>query len=336
MIGASTNPTAFPNVYFQCDGSGNPLPSNPDGSQAQGTPCNKIPSRPDQQHWTGHDEHVPRAEREQPQRGLQLSSIEPVRQLDETKFDVRLDQTLSTSDNLFGRFSYDQAFSYVPGGAPGICRSQRLRQQSAHSATTRATSPSARRTCSPPRWSTRPALVTTASSTTSLRKARGPAPPPPSCPVAFLAPTWDAPPAACLPGAYSCGLVSTISRPAAIGPSVIAATLRSRAEPTSSLSETPSSSFGTSMTSKWESIFARNQMNVGTEAFQDGFWIIGNGGNFTGLRQRRTFPAIRRRISCSASRAWPFTTRHSMAPSPAADGRSIAPSSRTIGGSPPP
>ncbi len=24
-------------------------------------------------------------------------------------------------------------------------------------------------------------------------------------------------------------------------------------------------------------------MNVGTEAFQDGFWIIGNGGNFTGL-----------------------------------------------------
>jgi hypothetical protein len=29
--------------------------------------------------------------------------------------------------------------------------------------------------------------------------------------------------------------------------------------------------------------FRANQMNVGTEAFQDGFWIIGNGGNFTGL-----------------------------------------------------
>ncbi|MGH9455112.1 MAG: hypothetical protein ACRD2O_14205, partial [Terriglobia bacterium] len=26
-----------------------------------------------------------------------------------------------------------------------------------------------------------------------------------------------------------------------------------------------------------------NQMNVGAEAFQDGFWIIGNGGNFSGL-----------------------------------------------------
>jgi hypothetical protein len=28
--------------------------------------------------------------------------------------------------------------------------------------------------------------------------------------------------------------------------------------------------------------FRANQMNVGTEAFGDGFWIVGNGGNFTG------------------------------------------------------
>src|SRR6266852_372685 len=38
MSGASTNPTAFPNVYFQCDGSGNPTAVNADGSQVQGTP----------------------------------------------------------------------------------------------------------------------------------------------------------------------------------------------------------------------------------------------------------------------------------------------------------
>src|SRR5580693_10445417 len=31
MIGASTNPTTYPNVYFQCDSSGNPLPANGDG-----------------------------------------------------------------------------------------------------------------------------------------------------------------------------------------------------------------------------------------------------------------------------------------------------------------
>ena len=44
MIGASTSPTTYPNVYFQCDSSGNPMPANADGSQAQGAPCNKIPS----------------------------------------------------------------------------------------------------------------------------------------------------------------------------------------------------------------------------------------------------------------------------------------------------
>src|ERR1700678_2761769 len=31
-------------IYFQCDGAGNPIPANADGSQAQGTPCSKIPS----------------------------------------------------------------------------------------------------------------------------------------------------------------------------------------------------------------------------------------------------------------------------------------------------
>ena len=45
MIGTSANPAVFPNIYFQCDGSGNPLPVNANGSQAQGTPCNKIPAR---------------------------------------------------------------------------------------------------------------------------------------------------------------------------------------------------------------------------------------------------------------------------------------------------
>jgi len=45
---------------------------------------------------------------------------EPVRTLNETKFDARLDHTLSTKDNLFGRLSYDQATSFVPGGAPGL------------------------------------------------------------------------------------------------------------------------------------------------------------------------------------------------------------------------
>ena len=45
---------------------------------------------------------------------------EPVRSLNEGKFDVRLDENISTKDTLFARFSYDQAESYVPGGAPGF------------------------------------------------------------------------------------------------------------------------------------------------------------------------------------------------------------------------
>src|SRR5277367_6694387 len=44
MIGASTSPTTYPNAYYQCDTSGNPLASNPDGSQPQGAACNKIPA----------------------------------------------------------------------------------------------------------------------------------------------------------------------------------------------------------------------------------------------------------------------------------------------------
>src|ERR1700722_19740131 len=45
---------------------------------------------------------------------------EPVRTLNEGKFDIRLDENISTKDTLFARFSYDQAESYVPGGAPGF------------------------------------------------------------------------------------------------------------------------------------------------------------------------------------------------------------------------
>jgi hypothetical protein len=43
-----------------------------------------------------------------------------VRKLNEGKFDIRLDENISAKDTLFARFSYDQATSYVPGGAPGF------------------------------------------------------------------------------------------------------------------------------------------------------------------------------------------------------------------------
>jgi hypothetical protein len=117
MIGTSTNPATYPNVYFQCDGSGNPILANPDGSQAQGTPCNKIPSNLINSAGQGLINIYPAPNAS----GGSYNYVnEPVRVLNETKFDVRLDHTLTVSDNLFGRFSYDQAFSFAPGGAPTL------------------------------------------------------------------------------------------------------------------------------------------------------------------------------------------------------------------------
>src|ERR1039458_2033408 len=43
---------------------------------------------------------------------------EPVRKLNEGTFDIRLDHNFSSKDSVFGRFSYDQATNFVPGGSP--------------------------------------------------------------------------------------------------------------------------------------------------------------------------------------------------------------------------
>ena len=120
MYGASTNPAVFPNVFFQCNAAGNPTTLNLDGSQGQGTPCNKIPS--------GLFANTIGAKLialyPEPTPGYSVNGqnflSEPVRRLDETKFDIRLDHNFSSADSAFARFSYDQAVSYVPGGAAGF------------------------------------------------------------------------------------------------------------------------------------------------------------------------------------------------------------------------
>jgi hypothetical protein len=43
---------------------------------------------------------------------------QPVRALNEGTWDVRLDHNFSSKDQIFGRFSYDQATNFVPGGSP--------------------------------------------------------------------------------------------------------------------------------------------------------------------------------------------------------------------------
>jgi Carboxypeptidase regulatory-like domain len=114
-----------PSIYFQCDGNNNPLPVNADGSQAAGTPCNKIPGPGIAGNQLPNGLFNPIAMKMLPLypapnvTGSNSYNFvnEPVRDLNETKFDIRLDHNFSVSDTVFARFSYDQAFSAVPGGS---------------------------------------------------------------------------------------------------------------------------------------------------------------------------------------------------------------------------
>jgi hypothetical protein len=117
-VGFLSNPNV-PNTDFQCNAAGNPNPVNPDGTQAPGTNCNKIPQgliNPISQNLINLYP-LPNANNS----ALGYNYVnEPVRKLNEGKFDFRIDDNLTSKDSLFARFSYDQATSYVPGGAPGF------------------------------------------------------------------------------------------------------------------------------------------------------------------------------------------------------------------------
>jgi len=115
--GFIVNPNVSSTQTFQCDASGNAIPANPNGSQTGGTPCNKIPSNLINPLATKLINLYPLPNTTN---GTFNFVDSPVRKLDETKFDVRLDHNFSSSDNAFARFSYDQANSFVPGGAPGF------------------------------------------------------------------------------------------------------------------------------------------------------------------------------------------------------------------------
>jgi hypothetical protein len=279
LVGASADPSVYPNVYYQCDGAGNPIATNADGSQAQGTPCSKIP--PGQFNSIGramiHLYPAPNANNATS--GYNFVN-EPVRELDETKFDGRLDQTFSEKDTLFGRFSYDQAFSYVPGGstppafasANAFGTNQRIRNHARNAAIgeTHVFSPTIVNQAT---FGYNRIFDYIASQGTGSCDSEA---------LGIPGANLGCPSGTCLPGAYSCGLVST--------------------QFTSgywALGDRGYSPFqgGTNIFSFRDSVdiirskhdirtgidFRRNQMNVGTEAFQDGFWLIGNGGNFSGL-----------------------------------------------------
>ena len=284
MIGASVNPNVFPNVYFQCNAAGNPLPVNANGSQAQGIPCAKVPAGLINNVGQALINLYPTPNASNATAGFNFVN-EPVRKLDETKFDIRLDHNFSASDNAFARFSYDQAVSYVPGGGgtdsfaessafgsnQGIINHARqiaIGETHVFSPTTvNQASFGYNRIFD---YITSQGSGTCASSTLV----------PGGIPGANLgcAPGGST----CAKGAYSCGLVSTLM----VGGFW-------------SLGDRGYTPFqgGTNIFSFADSLdlirgkhdlkvgmaIRANQMNVGAEAFQDGFWIPGVAGNFSGF-----------------------------------------------------
>ncbi len=289
MIGASTDPTMFPNIYFHCDAAGNPLPAMSNGFQPfqpNETACAKIPGGP-----TGLINNIgqamanlyPMPNANNPTAGFNFVS-EPVRKLDETKFDIRLDHNLSASDTLFARFSYDDAVSFVPGGFTGG-----FAEASAFGSNQGIIN-HARQIAIGETHVFSPTTVNQASfgynrifnyiTSQGTRSCESNKIVPGGIPGANLGcPNGGT---TCTAGAYSCGLVSTL---------LIAGYW--------SLGDRGFSPFqgGTDIFSFNDSLdiirgkhdikvggtIRANQMNVGTEAFQDGFWIPGVGGNFTGL-----------------------------------------------------
>ncbi len=104
--------------HFQCDSAGNPMPVSANGSQSPGVDCNKIPQGLMNSIGQKMIDLYPLPNANNPGQGYNYTN-EPVRKLNEGEFDIRLDHNFSSKDNMFARFSYDQAASFVPGGSPG-------------------------------------------------------------------------------------------------------------------------------------------------------------------------------------------------------------------------
>ncbi len=278
------------NPYFQCVGSstGPTEPVNPDGSQTPGVNCNKIPAGLISSIGQGLMNLYPPVDPNNPQElpaGSPTSGYnyvtEPVRSLNETKFDARIDQAFTAADNLFARFSYDQASSFAPGGAPAPYLAEGNPFGSNENLVNHARNIAIGET-----HVFSPNIVNQASfgydrifdyiaSQDNF-----------TCESAKLGiPNADlgcSPTGTPLPGgSYSQGLVSV---------EVVGGYW--------SLGDRGYSPFqgGTNIYSFKEVVdlirgkheirtgidFRNNQMNVGTEAFQDGFWLIGNEGFFSG------------------------------------------------------
>ncbi len=112
------------NVPFYCNSSGSPLPTNPDGSQTPNlaggdTACNIIPSNLINPIAAKLVAMYPQPNNTAP--GLLSENYlnQQGRTMKEGEGDIKIDHTFSSKDSMWARFSYDQATLFDPGGAPG-------------------------------------------------------------------------------------------------------------------------------------------------------------------------------------------------------------------------
>ena len=116
---------AFPNLTnpysgspFQCVGATTtPTAVQPDGSQVAGTLCNVIPAAVVNPLGAKLIGLYPTPDTSDPASNFNYVN-QPVRKLNEGTGDIRVDHNFSSKDSIFGRFSYDQATNFVPGGSP--------------------------------------------------------------------------------------------------------------------------------------------------------------------------------------------------------------------------
>ncbi len=277
LVGSSLDPTAPQNAYFQCNaGTGLPTAVNPNGSQVTGVPCAKIPSALLNPLGAALVNLYPLPNANNPAGGYNFVN-EPVRTLFETKFDIRLDHTFSTADSVFSRFSYDQAVSYVPGGggpdsfaeqsAFGSNQGFQNHARSLAIGETHVFSPTTVNQFTFGYNRIFDYITSQGTGTCSSANLAGI-----GIPGANLGCTGTPGTETCIPGAYSCGLVSLLATGGFW-----------------SLGDRGYTPFqgGTNIFTFADSLdlirgkhdihvgidLRANQMNVGTEAFQDGFWI---------------------------------------------------------------
>jgi hypothetical protein len=120
-----TNPFVFASTFtpvpLYCDpATGNPVTPNSDGSQTPTTlMCNKIPGGMINSVGRAIIGLYPASNANNPSLDYNYALV-PDRKLNEGTWDIRLDHNFSSKDSIFGRFSYDQATNFVPGGSTGF------------------------------------------------------------------------------------------------------------------------------------------------------------------------------------------------------------------------